>query len=875
MANRLCIDRYNNRETTAKSSDDSSGTSTLSTQTLGRLSKKPDPISLALKGSLLNASSHRSSLPEIPLSPREKEILETTNFPIPPPVPYRTAHADRLNHSLSSDDVLNNSSNDVFDGPMKAPPKPPLPVIDGRPLSVSDILEFGEEEGVPPPLPPKRFPRPEKVLYSQTSFDWSQTCQSSNCTSNCNSVDSCLNYSGLSHLSADDLLSISRSDANSDYRRFRSQLNSYNTTSSEENKSTNSFNFSHRYEYKSSVTQTKTQTIHSVNNESKDSLTFSLSSPPFHSYRMDSLIDKMRTFSTGEDTVDGDTPPQLPVKMRPKLSLSNIQNILDSKPMRPLSEYDNIIGTPDSSHLSHNCGHDIIQRLPNNQINIYCLQPNSCPHSSSCPHFMNNAPTLQVTDSSDLESKPPPLPPKRRNIMAYMEMVDSYNGPESAEFYRHSMHTYASIENQWQAMERSIHSSFIQQRSIATSFVSGSSDDSVFSFGEDSRSENSSTPPPLLPPKQRKSVLTALSKPPNESPEMMPRTSTPVSLVPSSDSGISSQPELTRAETEEPEEVSALDETDVSVYIVLKNTTEEGPEIRGGSVDGLIVKATEVSKNDFMFQEAFLTTYRTLLTPMELIDKLLYRYNKFILLSDMRQRAARNAFALLVRVVDDIIGDYSDKVLEILMDFIYQLVNRGDLALAKVLRAKCIEKMDQRQHALNASKVLLPSINITSRQYSLCDFKSEHLAEQMTLLDSDLFLKIEIPEVLVWAKEQKEELIPNLNTFTEHFNNMSYWTRSRILDEKDARERERLVLKFIKIMKHLRKLSNFNSYLAILSALDSAPIRRLEWQRNITESLKEYSALIDSSSSFRAYRQALAYTEPPCIPYMYVPSHPI
>ena len=40
-------------------------------------------------------------------------------------------------------------------------------------------------------------------------------------------------------------------------------------------------------------------------------------------------------------------------------------------------------------------------------------------------------------------------------------------------------------------------------------------------------------------------------------------------------------------------------------------------------------------------------------------------------------------------------------------------------------------------------------------------------------------------------------------------------------------ERERYVMKFIKIMKWLRKMNNFNSYLAILSALDSAPIRRL------------------------------------------------
>ena len=83
-------------------------------------------------------------------------------------------------------------------------------------------------------------------------------------------------------------------------------------------------------------------------------------------------------------------------------------------------------------------------------------------------------------------------------------------------------------------------------------------------------------------------------------------------------------------------------------------------------------------------------------------------------------------------------------------------------------------------------------------------------------------------------------------------------------------EREKYVNKFIKILKHLRKLNNFNSYLALLSALDSAPIRRLEWQKTITDGLKEYCALIDSSSSFRAYRTALAEAHPPCIPYMWV-----
>lgn len=123
-------------------------------------------------------------------------------------------------------------------------------------------------------------------------------------------------------------------------------------------------------------------------------------------------------------------------------------------------------------------------------------------------------------------------------------------------------------------------------------------------------------------------------------------------------------------------------------------------------------------------------------------------------------------------------------------------------------------------------------------------------------------------EILIWAKEQKEESIPNLSTFTEHFNNMSYWARSQILKCQDQKEREKFMQKFLKIMKYLRKLNNFNSYLAILSALDSAPISRLEWPKVITDSIKEYGSLIDSSSSFRTYRNVLASSKPPCIPYM-------
>ena len=111
--------------------------------------------------------------------------------------------------------------------------------------------------------------------------------------------------------------------------------------------------------------------------------------------------------------------------------------------------------------------------------------------------------------------------------------------------------------------------------------------------------------------------------------------------------------------------------------------------------------------------------------------------------------------------------------------------------------------------------------------------------------DSQLFLRLDAAELLTWVKEQSEEKSLNLTKFTEHFNNMSFWTRTLILQQTEAKvylklfktktkietlffqERERYLLKFIKIMKWLRKMNNFNSYLAILSALDSAPVRRL------------------------------------------------
>ncbi|XP_074187332.1 rap guanine nucleotide exchange factor 1 isoform X8 [Rhinolophus sinicus] len=323
---------------------------------------------------------------------------------------------------------------------------------------------------------------------------------------------------------------------------------------------------------------------------------------------------------------------------------------------------------------------------------------------------------------------------------------------------------------------------------------------------------------------------------------------------------------------EEVDELSLIDHNEIMARLTLKQEGDDGPDVRGGSGDILLVHATETDRKDLvLYCEAFLTTYRTFITPEELIKKLQYRYEKFSPFADtFKKRVSKNTFFVLVRVVDELcLVELTEEILKLLMELVFRLVCSGELSLARVLRKNILDKVDQKKLLRCAnSDQPLAARGVAARPGTLHDFHSHEIAEQLTLLDAELFYKIEIPEVLLWAKEQNEEKSPNLTQFTEHFNNMSYWVRSIIMLQEKAQDRERLLLKFIKIMKHLRKLNNFNSYLAILSALDSAPIRRLEWQKQTSEGLAEYCTLIDSSSSFRAYRAALSEVEPPCIPYL-------
>ncbi|XP_074472888.1 rap guanine nucleotide exchange factor 1b isoform X12 [Sebastes fasciatus] len=453
-----------------------------------------------------------------------------------------------------------------------------------------------------------------------------------------------------------------------------------------------------------------------------------------------------------------------------------------------------------------------------------------------------------ASENADVPSSPPPLPEKKsRHILQYMQFVEDYSEPQPSVFY------------QMPQSER-----IYEQRNKHFQEVYGFND----SFSS-TDSVHEPLLPPALPPKQRQlETITADDVLQDPAPQM-PSTNSKEAL---DKERRQKSTESAGSDEEDVDELSLIDHKEIMSRITLKQESDDGPDVRAGSGDILLVHATETDRKDLvLYCEAFLTTYRTFITPEDLIKKLHYRYTSFCHSPDtFKKRVSKNTFFVLVRVVDELcLVELTEDILKQLMDLVFTLVCNGELSLARVLRKNILDKVEQRK-LLRYTNSLKPlaARGVSARPGTLHDFRSHEIADQLTLLDAELFYKIEIPEVLLWAKEQNEEKSPNLTQFTEHFNNMSYWVRSLIIQQEKAQDREKLLLKFIKIMKHLRKLNNFNSYLAILSALDSAPIRRLEWQKQTSEGLEEYCTLIDSSSSFRAYRAALSEVEPPCIPYL-------
>ncbi|XP_032252061.1 ral guanine nucleotide dissociation stimulator-like 3 isoform X2 [Phoca vitulina] len=155
----------------------------------------------------------------------------------------------------------------------------------------------------------------------------------------------------------------------------------------------------------------------------------------------------------------------------------------------------------------------------------------------------------------------------------------------------------------------------------------------------------------------------------------------------------------------------------------------------------------------------------------------------------------------------------------------------------------------------------------------LLDFGVDEVAEQLTLLDAELFSRVRPCECLgsVWSQRDRPgatSAAPTVRATVTQFNMVIGCVLGSVLGEQGlaAPQRAQRLEKWIRVAQRCRELRNFSSLRAILSALQSNPIYRLKrsWgavSRERLSTFRKLSQIFSDENNHLSSREILSQEE--------------
>lgn len=433
--------------------------------------------------------NQRNSLPDLSLTNQNSNYVNLVNFNSSQRLPNNF-----FSHSHSTESILPTNV-EPFSNVLEASQFITNRLYENklcnleRRLSTSDVNKLNVSRDMPPPLPPKKRTltshNPIKLPYpSKVSHDASSQSQDS-------STDSFLTISPSHNFySADDLLASIKMPCT----KFHSFQNKTELTHLA--KQSNAFN---------------SKLHHSQFCFNQEYLRSHLSSPDnskmatYQSNKMEEITQKLKGIKLNQDEF---FIPQIPIKLRNNASTAQNEN-------RPPSFYDNVCDT--SSELtSSSISNDSAIESPNSS-SAWLSSNHSLSSSNHSSNQTSNTKYPALLTQPECKTKPPPLPPKKKNIMAYMQMMGSYYGPNDAELnlYRHSVHTFHFINSpNKSSILQQLDLSFMQPKEFSRKFLSSNalkadesasvmpSETEIIQLTIPSDFEGTSSAP-ILPPKKK------------------------------------------------------------------------------------------------------------------------------------------------------------------------------------------------------------------------------------------------------------------------------------------------------------------------------------------------------------------------------------
>ncbi|XP_067941437.1 ral guanine nucleotide dissociation stimulator-like 1 isoform X2 [Watersipora subatra] len=299
--------------------------------------------------------------------------------------------------------------------------------------------------------------------------------------------------------------------------------------------------------------------------------------------------------------------------------------------------------------------------------------------------------------------------------------------------------------------------------------------------------------------------------------------------------------------------------------------TKELRIIKAGSLDRLIDSLfLESGDIDGTYVRIFLATFRTFCSPLTLAEKLTQLYLKYEDSGIPKASVFQQSILHLLSIwLDLYLLDFNEPpsypCLQALRTFLKNsvpnspLFNRVQHRFSKFCAddepddGVCLDGSDSIDGSYTVHGRLFPSPG-KSELIEVVEFSqlnARTIAEQLTRIDAELFIKVEAHQCLgsTWNQRSREKAneCPTVAATISMFNSVIYTVISTILKDIGLKSSKRanIIEKWISIAQELRIMKNFSSLRAIISGLQSSPIFRLKklWSNVNKSSMEIYTDL--------------------------------
>uniref|UniRef100_A0A672S542 Ral guanine nucleotide dissociation stimulator-like n=1 Tax=Sinocyclocheilus grahami TaxID=75366 RepID=A0A672S542_SINGR len=321
----------------------------------------------------------------------------------------------------------------------------------------------------------------------------------------------------------------------------------------------------------------------------------------------------------------------------------------------------------------------------------------------------------------------------------------------------------------------------------------------------------------------------------------------------------------------------------------LQSTASRSQHVKAGTEEKLVLHLLHsFSMGDSSFISIFLSTYRSFTSTQRVLDILIDRLGNPPGESNSNTRQMFNK--AVCTVFSTWLSDYPEDFRSLndpscLLRLAPLLPTDTSGAEIKGRLLRIAEELSEK--TLLSGSLSDPTKGVTSPDPSEFDatsilgFPSSVIAEQLTRIETDLFLKLVPYHCLgsLWSQRDKkgrEGACWSVRATIKQFNRLANAVTASCLwnTALKSQQRARLLEKWISVAEACRSRKNFSSLYAILSALQSNPIHRLRktWQETDREAVRRYEELSDIFSEKDNYSQSRELLKESCaqgtVPYL-------